>query len=127
VDFAQDTPYETHFTRASVAPQAMVSPEIVLMDQLLAAQEQTDRMKTLADDVAVAFFHRPVVLHIQLKNLTSHPRRNAHDVGARRRIVRARVSFGDSPNVECDDHRPGDDDQTDNLADELVSLEVDVR
>jgi hypothetical protein len=29
VDFAQDTPYETHFTRASVAPQAMVSPEIV--------------------------------------------------------------------------------------------------
>jgi membrane peptidoglycan carboxypeptidase len=29
VDFAQDTPYETHFTRASVAPQAVVSPEIV--------------------------------------------------------------------------------------------------
>ena len=29
LDFAKNTPYETHFTWASVAPQAMVSPEIV--------------------------------------------------------------------------------------------------
>jgi len=33
----------------------MITPEIILMDQLLASQEQTERMKTLADDVAVAF------------------------------------------------------------------------
>ncbi|MFM0591522.1 transglycosylase domain-containing protein [Paraburkholderia dilworthii] len=28
IDFAKDTPYETHFQRASVAPQQQVSPEI---------------------------------------------------------------------------------------------------
>jgi hypothetical protein len=33
----------------------MVTPEIILMDQLVASQDQTERMKTLADDVAVAF------------------------------------------------------------------------
>jgi hypothetical protein len=33
----------------------MITPEILLLDQLSAAREQTDRMKTLADDVAVAF------------------------------------------------------------------------
>ena len=33
----------------------MITPEIILLDQLLASQEQTERMKTLADDVAVAF------------------------------------------------------------------------
>lgn len=34
---------------------SMMTPEILLMDQLGAAREQTDRMKRLADDVAVAF------------------------------------------------------------------------
>jgi hypothetical protein len=34
---------------------SMMTPEILLMDQLSAAREQTDRMKRLADDVAVAF------------------------------------------------------------------------
>jgi hypothetical protein len=33
----------------------LMTPEVLLMDQLLAAREQTLRMKTLADDVAVAF------------------------------------------------------------------------
>ena len=33
----------------------MLTPEVVLVDQLMAAREQTDRMRTLADDVAVAF------------------------------------------------------------------------
>ncbi len=33
----------------------MITPEILLLDQLTAAREQTVRMKTLADDVAVAF------------------------------------------------------------------------
>jgi hypothetical protein len=33
----------------------LLSPEGILVDQLLAAREQTDRMRTLADDVAVAF------------------------------------------------------------------------
>ena len=41
--------------RAIQRLSTMVTPEIVLMDQLLASQEQTERMKTLADDVAVAF------------------------------------------------------------------------
>jgi gas vesicle protein len=33
----------------------LVTPEVLLMDQLIAAREQTDRMRTLADDVAIAF------------------------------------------------------------------------
>ena len=33
----------------------LVTPEILLVDQLAAAREQTERMKRLADDVAVAF------------------------------------------------------------------------
>lgn len=34
---------------------SLVTPEILLMDQLAAAREQTDRMKHFADDVAIAF------------------------------------------------------------------------
>ena len=34
---------------------SMMTPEILLMDQLGAAREQTDRMKHFADDVAIAF------------------------------------------------------------------------
>ena len=34
---------------------SMMTPEILLLDQLGAAREQTDRMKRLADDVAIAF------------------------------------------------------------------------
>jgi hypothetical protein len=33
----------------------LITPEILLVDQLAAAREQTERMKRLADDVAVAF------------------------------------------------------------------------
>jgi hypothetical protein len=33
----------------------MLTPEVILIDQLMASREQTDRMRTLADDVAVAF------------------------------------------------------------------------
>jgi len=33
----------------------LITPEVMLMDQLAAAREQTERMKHLADDVAVAF------------------------------------------------------------------------
>src|SRR5947207_12312660 len=75
----------------------------------------------------VAFLYRLVILHIQLDDLTSDARRNAHHIGARGRIIRARMSFDDSPDVECDDHRARDDDQSDNLANELVLLAVDLR
>lgn len=33
----------------------LMAPELLLLDQLAAAREQTDRMRTLADDVAIAF------------------------------------------------------------------------
>ena len=33
----------------------MLTPEVLLMDQLLASREQADRMKTMKDDIAVAF------------------------------------------------------------------------
>ena len=33
----------------------LVTAEVLLMDELIAAREQTDRMRTLADDVAIAF------------------------------------------------------------------------
>src|SRR5437764_15370603 len=74
-----------------------------------------------------AFLYRLVILHIQLDDLTTHTRRNAHHIGPRRCVVGARVSFDDSPNVECYDHRAGDDDQTDDFADELALFGVVVR
>src|SRR5438270_13794655 len=67
----------------------------------------------------VAFLYLLVVLHIQFKNLTRHTRRNAHDVGSRGRIIRARMTLDDSPDVERDDHRAGDNDTPDNLANEV--------
>src|SRR5438132_10236968 len=75
----------------------------------------------------VAFLHRLVILHIQLKDLTSHTWRNAYHIGARGRIIGPRMTFDDCPDVECDDHRAGDDDQTYTLANELVMLDVDLR
>jgi hypothetical protein len=75
----------------------------------------------------VVFLHRLVVLRIELEDLTTHTRRNADHVGACGRVIRARMSFDDSPNVKRDDHRASDDDQTDNPANELVLLDVDLR
>ncbi|CAG4904970.1 transglycosylase domain-containing protein [Paraburkholderia gardini] len=49
LDFAKNTPYETHFTRASVAPQAMVSPQIVnVVRELLNDVVQGGTAKRLA-------------------------------------------------------------------------------
>lgn len=44
-----------HFAAEVQRLTTMVTPEILLMDQLAAAREQTERMKRLADDVSVAF------------------------------------------------------------------------
>src|SRR6266702_2054148 len=68
----------------------------------------------------VAFLHRLVVLQIELEDLTTHTRRNAYHVGARSRVVGPRMSLDDSPDVKCDDHRAGDDDQRCDLANEFV-------
>jgi hypothetical protein len=43
------------FAAAVQGLTTMMTPEVVLIDQLLAAQDQTDRMRSLADDVAIAF------------------------------------------------------------------------
>src|SRR5205807_1726832 len=75
----------------------------------------------------LAFLHRLVVLHIQLEDLTTDTRRNAHHIGARGRIIRARVSFHDSPDVKSDYDRAGDDDYGRDLANELASLDSFVR
>src|SRR6266511_4976874 len=75
----------------------------------------------------VAFLYRLVILHIQLDDLTTHTRCNAHHIGARCRIIGPRMSLDDSPNVECDYHRTDHDDQTDDFANELVLLDVDLR
>ncbi|TAL94087.1 MAG: glycosyl transferase family 51 [Paraburkholderia sp.] len=49
LDFAKGTPYETHFTRASVAPQAMVSPQIVnVVRELLSDVVQGGTARRLA-------------------------------------------------------------------------------
>ncbi|SEB13262.1 transglycosylase domain-containing protein [Paraburkholderia sartisoli] len=49
LDFAKDTPYETHFTRAAVAPQAMVSPQIVnVVRELLSDVVQGGTARRLA-------------------------------------------------------------------------------
>lgn len=43
------------FASAVQRVTTMLTPEVVLMDQLLASREQVDRMKTMKDDIAVAF------------------------------------------------------------------------
>ena len=43
------------FAAAVQALTTMMAPEVVLVDQLLAAQDQADLIRTLADDVAVTF------------------------------------------------------------------------
>jgi hypothetical protein len=43
------------FAAAVQALTTMMTPEVVLADQLLAAQDQADQMRTLANDVAIAF------------------------------------------------------------------------
>jgi hypothetical protein len=48
----------------------------------------------------VAFLDLLVVLDIQLEDLTCHTRRNAHHVGARRRVIGSRMSFDNSPDVK---------------------------
>jgi membrane peptidoglycan carboxypeptidase len=50
LDFAKDTPYETHFVRASVTPQTQLSPEIVnVVHGLLNDVVQGGTAKRLAD------------------------------------------------------------------------------
>ncbi len=75
----------------------------------------------------VAFLYRLVILNIQVKNLTRHTRRNAHHIGAGSRIISARVSLDDSPNVERDQHRARDDDQSYDPADEFSRHGIVVR
>src|SRR6266446_3468723 len=75
----------------------------------------------------VAFFHRLVVLHIQLKDLISHTRRNAYDIGSHGRIIGPWMSFYDFPEVERDQHRARDDDYGCDLANELASRGIVVR
>lgn len=49
LDFAKDTPYETHFVRASVAPQTQLSPEIVnVVHRVLGEVVQGGTAKRLA-------------------------------------------------------------------------------
>src|SRR5438874_6854576 len=55
----------------------------------------------------VAFLYRLVILRIQLEDLTTDTRRNAHHIRARSSVVGAGMSFDDSPDVECDHHRAG--------------------
>ena len=59
----------------------------------------------------LAFFHRLIVLHIELEDLTRHTRRNAHHIGARCGIIGPGMSFDNSPDIECDQHRARNDDQ----------------
>ena len=50
LDFAKDTPYETHFVRATVAPQTQLSPEIVkVVHEMLSDVVQGGTAKRLAD------------------------------------------------------------------------------
>src|SRR6266446_2919015 len=70
----------------------------------------------------VAFLYRLVVLYIQLDDLTSDARRNAHDIGSHCRIIGPGISFDDFPDVEGDQHRARDDDYGRDLANELASL-----
>src|SRR5437660_2705199 len=70
----------------------------------------------------VAFLHRLVVLHIQFDDLTTHTRRNAHDIRARGRIVGPGMSFDDSPNVQRYQNRTGDDDYGYDFTNEFAPL-----
>ncbi|WP_144152292.1 transglycosylase domain-containing protein [Paraburkholderia sp. BCC1885] len=50
LDFAKDTPYETHFVRATLAPQAQLSPQIVkVVRGMLSDVVQGGTAKRLAD------------------------------------------------------------------------------
>jgi hypothetical protein len=50
LDFAKDTPYETHFVRATVPPQAQLSPQIVnVVHGMLSDVVQGGTAKRLAD------------------------------------------------------------------------------
>ena len=50
LDFAKDTPYETHFVRASVAPQTQLSPQIVnVVHRMLGEVVQGGTAKRLAE------------------------------------------------------------------------------
>src|ERR1700757_1281372 len=75
----------------------------------------------------VAFPYRLVVLHIQLDGLTTHARRNAHHIGSRCCIIGPWMALDYSPDVERDQHRTGDDDYGDNLANELAALDSFIR
>jgi hypothetical protein len=68
-----------------------MTPEVLLMDQLLAAREQTDRMKTLADDVAVAFEAR--LTEVVGKRLDAFPAQMGESI---RPVVEAIEGMGGS-------------------------------
>src|SRR6266567_1795130 len=74
-----------------------------------------------------AFLHRLVILHIQLEDLTSHARRNAHYIGSHCRIIGPGMSLDYSPDVQRYQNRAGDDDYRRDLANEVASLDSFVR
>jgi hypothetical protein len=76
----------------------LITPEVMLMDQLLAAREQTDRMKTLADDVAVAFEAR--LTEVVGKRLDAFPAQMGESI---RPVVAAIEGMGASLGKGADD------------------------
>src|SRR4051794_688630 len=68
----------------------------------------------------VAFFHRLVVLQIQVKDLTGHTRRNTDDISSHGGIIGPGMSFDDSPDVKGNQYRARDDDYGYDVANELA-------
>jgi hypothetical protein len=86
------------FAAATQKLTTMMTPEVLLMDQLLAAREQTDRMKTLADDVAVAFEAR--LTEVVGKRLDAFPAQMGESI---RPVVEAIQGMGGSLGKGADD------------------------
>lgn len=81
LDFAKDTPYETHFTRTSVVPQTMVSPEILnVVRGLLRDVVQGGTAKRLAQGMT---FPDGRVLDVYGKTSTGDQRFDVFAPGAR--------------------------------------------
>ncbi|RKF35693.1 transglycosylase domain-containing protein [Paraburkholderia fungorum] len=100
LDFAKDTPYETHFTRASVAPRAMVSPQIVnVVRELLSDVVQGGTARRLAQGMT---FPDGKTLAVYGKTGTGDQRFDVFAPGARliesRKVNRTAIfvfAFGD--------------------------------
>jgi hypothetical protein len=71
----------------------------------------------------IAFLDELIVVHCQPDDLAARTWNDPDHVGACVRVIRAWMSFHNSPDVECDQHRAGDDNHSYKFADEFLLID----